>query len=64
LFTMLELGTEVGLSPSAMHRHLVRGGIPLPGYRVGKRLFYTEDQRVLILGYFGARRRFARIVPP
>ena len=61
LFTATELADCVGLSCSSFLRHMKQGAIPRPAFGVGKRLYFTLEQREAVFEYFEGRERFSRI---
>lgn len=56
-YNQLEISKACGIAPSTLSHHIGVGSIPEPTMRIGRRSFFSAEERDLILAYFEGRRR-------
>ena len=56
-FNQLEVSKASNVAPSTLSHHIGVGAIPEPTFRIGRRSFYTYEERDLIVAYFERRKQ-------
>jgi hypothetical protein len=56
-FNQLEVSKACNVAPSTLSHHIGVGAIPEPTMRVGRRSFFTAEERSLIVAYFERRKQ-------
>lgn len=56
-YNQLEVAKACDVAPSTLSHHIGVGAIPEPTFRIGRRSFYTQEERDLIVAYFERRQQ-------
>jgi len=56
-FNQLEVAKACSIAPSTLNHHIGIGAIPEPTTRIGRRFFFTYEERNLIIAYFERRKQ-------
>ncbi len=56
-FNQLEVAKTCDIAPSTLSHHIGVGAIPPPKMGIGRRKFFTEEERDIILAFFEGRRQ-------